>query len=86
VSPGPARWSGTSCSRLPGSCLFFATKEATTRVATGKLTMPVLLFYKERAGEIQRELLLKKYRETNPEDECSRKAAGTSERDESADG
>jgi hypothetical protein len=56
-------------------CGYVASVVALTRGGTHAL----LLFYKDRAGEIQRELLAKEHRETNPEDECPRKAAGQPE-------
>jgi hypothetical protein len=62
-------------------CGFIAAVVALTRGGTHAL----LLFYKERAGEIQRQLQVKEYPETNPEDESPRKAAGQPERGESAD-
>jgi hypothetical protein len=59
-------------------CGFIASVVALTRGGTHAL----LLFYKERAGEIQRELRVKEYQETNPEDECPRMAADHSGRGE----
>jgi hypothetical protein len=52
-------------------CAFIASVVALTRGGTHAL----LLFYKDRAGEIQRERLVKEDRKTNPDDECPRKAA-----------
>jgi hypothetical protein len=62
-------------------CGFIASVVALTRGGTHAL----LLFYKDRAREIQRDLLVTEYREASPEDECPRKAAGHPERGESAD-
>jgi hypothetical protein len=62
-------------------CGFIASVVALTRGGTHAL----LLFYKERAGEIQRELLVTEYRETNPDDESPRAASGHPERGESAE-
>jgi hypothetical protein len=47
-------------------CGFIAAVVALTRGGAHAL----LLFYKERAGEIRHELRVEEYRETNPEDEC----------------
>jgi hypothetical protein len=53
-------------------CGFIASVVALTRGGSHAL----LLFYKERAGEIQRQLLVKEHREATPEDECPRDDAG----------
>jgi hypothetical protein len=53
-------------------CGFIAAVVALTRGGTHAL----LLFYKERAQEIRRELPVKEYLETNPQDESSSEAAG----------
>jgi hypothetical protein len=62
-------------------CGFIASVVALTRGGTHAL----LLFYKERAGEIQRQLLLREHRETTPQEECAGKAAGRPEGGETAD-
>jgi hypothetical protein len=53
-------------------CGFIAAVVALTRGGAHAL----LLFYKDRAGEIRRELRAEGYGETNPEDECPREDAG----------
>jgi hypothetical protein len=53
-------------------CGFIAAVVALTRGGTHAL----LLFYKERAQEIRRELPVEEYLETNPQNESSSEAAG----------
>jgi hypothetical protein len=63
-------------------CGFIASVVALTRGGTHAL----LLFYKERAGEIQRQLLVKEYRDMTSQDERPPNATGHPESGENTDG